>query len=1163
MALNQSLLAEHVADSSQFLSNGFVDFKGERFYKIAHVDHMRPFFMSMVSHSDHWLFISSNTGLTAGRVSAEQALFPYVAVDKVEDTFEVTGNKTLLKITHSGQTYWWEPFNRQGQGDPKRVRNLYKHVLGNKVCFEEYHTELNLVYRYVWSTSEEFGFVVDCELDNLSQQTYQIDLVDGLQNILPAQVPLEVQTQASNLVDAYRASELDPDTGLAIYSLYSGITDKPQPVEVLTANVVYALGVEQISTYLLSSNQLASFRQGGKLFSETTIRGVRASYFIGVKLSLLPHSHQHWQFVANVSMNQHQIESLVEQLTHHRQQHIQDIEHSVSQGTEKLRRIMGRADGLQTTASEIEDVHHYTNTLFNCLRGGVVLNQYNIQIADLLNDLYHFNRPIHARYADYFANLPAVIDWPRLQQQVNKLLDPQLSRLVNEYLPITFGRRHGDPSRPWNKFSIRLKDNHGQRLLSYEGNWRDIFQNWEALLVSYPSYIDNAISKFVNASTMDGYNPYRISKKGIDWEIEDPKDPWSYIGYWGDHQIIYLLKLLELSYKHDPSHLAARLFAPLFSYAKVPYRIKSFDQILRDPKNTIIYDEQEEQRIAERVNKVGADGRLVWDKLGHVYQVNLFEKLLVPLLAKLSNFVLEGGIWLNTQRPEWNDANNALVGQGLSMVTLYYLRRYLTFLIDVLPSQPTQVELSSEVYQWFAATAEAIDSAATRVVTDNQPGKPVTDQFRFNLLKDLGEAASIYRSQVYQYGFSGKVQVDLVVFTAFYQQALVLINHSIELNKRQDRLYHAYNILKFTDDQQVCIKPLYPMLEGQVAVLSSGALNVEQSIDLLTSLFDSALYRSDQHTFLLYPDKPLQGFLAKNAIDMAVVEQNDDLKHFVKETDQQVLLPSALGQCYRFNAQIADSSKIEAFVSKVAGNINHLDSVVSGLKQLYSATFNHDEFTGRSQGMFGFEGLGCTYWHMVVKLLLAVQEVYLTAQQQGDSADRLQLLGRFYYKIRSGLGFNKSAEQYGAFPYDPYSHTPSYAGAQQPGMTGQVKEEILTRFVELGILVKQGEVHINPCLLRVSEFTSGLKVLRYLAVNNEIKQVQVPAQGLAFTLYQIPLVYQLTDSPASIKVYAGDEVIYSSEQLTIPHQFARMMFERNGRITKVKVSLNLTHLFYE
>ena len=34
---------------------------------------------------------------------------------------------------------------------------------------------------------------------------------------------------------------------------------------------------------------------------------------------------------------------------------------------------------------------------------------------------------------------------------------------------------------------------------------------------------------------------------------------------------------------------------------------------------------------------------------------------------------------MNTQRPEWNDANNALVGKGLSVVTVAYLYRFVTY----------------------------------------------------------------------------------------------------------------------------------------------------------------------------------------------------------------------------------------------------------------------------------------------------------------------------------------------------------------------------------------------------------------------------------------------------------------------------------------------------
>ena len=64
------------------------------------------------------------------------------------------------------------------------------------------------------------------------------------------------------------------------------------------------------------------------------------------------------------------------------------------------------------------------------------------------------------------------------------------------------------------------------------------------------------------------------------------------------------------------------------------------------------------------------------------------------------------------------------------------------------------------------------------------------------------------------------------------------------------------------------------------------------------------------------------------------------------------------------------------------------------------------------------------------------------------------MIGKFfdhYFEINEGIGVNKSPGLYGAFPTDPYSHTPRGRGVQQPGMTGQVKEDIVSRFYELGL----------------------------------------------------------------------------------------------------------------
>ena len=83
--------------NSKAINGNFVTLAGERYYAINNMDQMDPFFISVISNSDHWLFISSTGGLTAGRVSPNTPLFPYVTVDKIHDSYLHTGSKTLFR----------------------------------------------------------------------------------------------------------------------------------------------------------------------------------------------------------------------------------------------------------------------------------------------------------------------------------------------------------------------------------------------------------------------------------------------------------------------------------------------------------------------------------------------------------------------------------------------------------------------------------------------------------------------------------------------------------------------------------------------------------------------------------------------------------------------------------------------------------------------------------------------------------------------------------------------------------------------------------------------------------------------------------------------------------------------------------------------------------
>ena len=175
------------------------------------------------------------------------------------------------------------------------------------------------------------------------------------------------------------------------------------------------------------------------------------------------------------------------------------------------------------------------------------------------------------------------------------------------------------------------------------------------------------ISIFLNATSADGYNPYRITSDGIDWEVIDPDDSWSHIGYWNDHQIIYLLKLLEHSYSNNPKKLEQLFCDAIFSYANIPYRIRSFAKIAENPKETIDFDFSSHTAIMDLVNRLGSDGRLVLNEDETVYHVTLFEKILVLSLAKICNYIPGAGIWLNT-----SDQNGMMQIMHLSGMVLQW-----------------------------------------------------------------------------------------------------------------------------------------------------------------------------------------------------------------------------------------------------------------------------------------------------------------------------------------------------------------------------------------------------------------------------------------------------------------------------------------------------------
>ena len=1133
--------------SAEEVRGGYVSLGSEMFYRIANYDRMDPFFMSVVSASNHWLFISSNGGLTAGRQNSDKALFPYTTEDKIHDSADHTGSRTILRLVREDKRFLWEPFSRHCGGLYELSRNLYKNVCGNKLMFEEVNNDLDLTFRYTWMTSDEFGFVKHSELVNTGRVPASVEVLDGIENVLPWGMAESFQNQYSCLGDAYKDNALEGEYGLATYAFSSIPGDSPEPAEALRATVCWSTCPPD-ATRLLSSLQLDTFRLGGAVQTEERVCGRRGAFFVQQTRELAPGNRHDWLIVADVDYGHSEIACLRKNFKD--ASDLQSlVREDVEEGTRRLRTIVARADGLQRTGDVLGSDHHFANVLFNVMRGGVFESSYSIPVADLKEFVRAFNRQTSARQEGFLNALGEHVERGRLLEDARSLGDPELLRLVAEYLPISFSRRHGDPSRPWNQFSINVKNRDGSRLLDYQGNWRDIFQNWEALCLSFPEYLEGVIGKFVNTTTADGYNPYRVTKDGYDWEAPDPDDPWGHFGYWGDHQLIYLLKFLELSREHHPGELERLLEDRTFVYADVPYDIKPYQDLLADPRDSIAYNTDRAERIAARVQALGFDGRYLTDRSGEICRANLTEKLLVPLLAKVSNFVPGAGFWMNTQRPEWNDANNALAGFGVSMVTLYYARRYVSFCLDLFRNAGGQeVEMSAEVARWLERTFGCL--ADNRGMLEDDA---IGDADRKTLLDGLGRAAEVYRAGVYADGLSGGTRAvaadDLL---AFLELTLEFFDQTIRLNRRVDGLYHAYNVLEISP-RGLAVERLQAMLEGQVSVLSSGALTAEKALSVLRALRQSEMYRADQHSYLLYPDKALPRFLDKNTIPAAEAEGSELLRRLVEDGNTDLVEQDVEGNLH-FNGAFRNIRDVGAALERLremgyAQLVDRESQLVGGF---FESVFEHQKFTGRSGTFYGYEGLGCIYWHMVSKLLLAVQETCLAADAGDDEA--FAELAERYYDVRAGIGFNKPPEVYGAFPTDPYSHTPGFAGARQPGMTGQVKEEILTRLGELGLSVKNGRVSFSPVLLRQSEFLRQPDAFEYYDVDGKLQTLELEEQTLVFTYCQVPIVYRIS-AERKLSLTLADGTTTDLEGLVLDKESSREIFQRSGRIARVDVSL--------
>jgi len=122
-------------------------------------------------------------------------------------------------------------------------------------------------------------------------------------------------------------------------------------------------------------------------------------------------------------------------------------------------------------------------------------------------------------------------------------------------------------------------------------------------------------------------------------------------------------------------------------------------------------------------------------------------------------------------------------------------------------------------------------------------------------------------------------------------------------------------------------------------------------------------------------------------------------------------------------------------------------------------------------------------------------------------------------------------------------------------MTGQVKEDILSRFGELGVKVENGRLHFHPILLRRSEFLTEPKTFTFINLQGESQSLPLPVDSLAFTYCQIPVVYLLSEKDA-VTVYLKDASQLQSDEPALDLNTSQSLFRRTGEVLKIEFSVS-------
>ncbi|MDA3931411.1 MAG: cellobiose phosphorylase, partial [Tenericutes bacterium] len=794
-----------------------------------------------------WVFYTNRgQGISGyGLQDKNHPIMAFTPANKAYETTPVTGFRTFIK--HQEKVY--EAFHVDSQNNHKMIIDY------SSFSIEEVMQELNLKIKitYVGLPNESLGGLVrKVELTNLNDQELDIELLDGIAEILPSGIQNSGFKSTSNLLASW-ADVKHIDESLAYFTLRASTGDSSEVKKMEAGNYYFGfIGDELIRPIvdpeLIFGLNTAKTKANG--FMESSIKELLSKPQVTTNkfgCAFMPLSKN---IKANETICFYAISGHAKNfdiLKEFSKKILKEdfINKKIEESNEEINKML---DDVQTdSAFPIFDNYIKQNYLDNILRGGYPLN-----IGDTVYHLY--------------------------------------------------SRRHGDLERDYNFFSL-APEYYSQG----NGNFRDVCQNRRLDTYFNKEVKDFNIRHFASLIQLDGYNPlsinginYKIRKdvkvldlvKGLFADNHDkivellsqPFTPGTIVnfieqnkikhkkpigdyldkiienseafiqavfgeGFWIDH-FTYVLDLVESYESIYPDKMKALLFENENYYyydSPVSVRKKSEKIVLNDNGDVRQYgslihlDDEKINRL--KMNPHASN----WSKIKDVdYKSNLFIKLLVLVLNKHSLLDPDNiGIEMEAEKPGWNDAMNGLPGLlGSGVSESIELLRIIDFLLDHIDNGP--LKLPTEIYNFFS-NLNKVRTYDERVKSREN----YRDDIRFGLKGDI-EILHIDVVQEYLFKLKQNIQDSI---TKLYEKSDYIIptflrydvnNYEvIKDDSNQPTHHNGYQLVKPLNYNR---NPLTPFLEAPARLLKT-TFGKEKLLKMHEKIKHSDLYDQELHMY--------------------------------------------------------------------------------------------------------------------------------------------------------------------------------------------------------------------------------------------------------------------------------------------------------------------------